>query len=100
MKLVSGLAGVDSINMNMKDKKLTVFGDVDPASVVSKLRKLFHAEILTVGPAEELETEEDDIKEEDQIAELLKAYKSYNPCMTTYYHVSSAEKNPNACVVS
>ncbi|URE26371.1 heavy metal-associated domain containing protein, partial [Musa troglodytarum] len=35
----------------------------------------------------------------EQIAELVKAYKAYNPCMTTYYSVQSAEENPNACVV-
>ncbi|KAJ7952258.1 heavy metal-associated isoprenylated plant protein 3-like [Quillaja saponaria] len=97
MKLVSGLAGVDSIELNMKDKKLTLIGDVDPAGAVSKLRKLFCAEILTVGPAKELEKKEDD-KKKDQIAELVKAY---NPYMTPYCRVSSAEdQNPNACVVS
>ncbi|KAJ7952259.1 Heavy metal-associated domain [Quillaja saponaria] len=84
MQAVSGVWGVDTIDMNMKDKKLTIIGDVDPACVLSKLRKLFHAEILTVGPAKEPEKEDD--KKEDQIAELVKAYKSYNPYMTPYYY--------------
>ncbi|CAN1264469.1 Heavy metal-associated isoprenylated plant protein 39 [Linum perenne] len=35
--------------MDMKEKKLTVTGDVDPVKVVSKLRKLFHTEIVSVG---------------------------------------------------
>lgn len=29
--------------------------------------------------------------------ELIKAYKSYNPQMTTHYYVQSAEENPNSC---
>ncbi|KAJ7944962.1 Heavy metal-associated domain [Quillaja saponaria] len=117
MKVVSGLSGIDSIAMDMKDKKLTVIGDVDPVDVVSKLRKIWHTEILAVGPAKEPEKKKDegkkdegkkdDSKKEDakkkdqneQIAELVKAYKQYNPYMTNYYHVPSAEENPNACVI-
>ncbi|XP_022737091.1 heavy metal-associated isoprenylated plant protein 39-like [Durio zibethinus] len=115
LKVVSGLSGIDSISMDMKDKKLTVTGDVDPVNVVSKLRKQWHTEILTIGPAKEEKKEgekkgggggggggkkEDDKKKEsDQIAELVKAYKAYNPHMTTYYRVVSAEENPNSCVI-
>ncbi|KAL8095847.1 uncharacterized protein LOC141688899 isoform X1 [Apium graveolens] len=65
MKVVSGLTGVDSISMDMKDKKLTVTGDIDPITIVAKLRKLCHTEILTVGPAKEPEKKKDDGKKED-----------------------------------
>ncbi|XWS61720.1 hypothetical protein CRYUN_Cryun07bG0150300 [Craigia yunnanensis] len=119
MKSVSSLSGVESISMDMKDKKLTVIGDVDPIDVVSKLRKQGYTQILTVGPAKEEkkdgakkdegkkdegkkdEGKKDDNKkkESDQIAELVKAYKAYNPHMTTYYRVLSAEENPNSCVI-
>lgn len=109
--------GVDSITMDMKDKKLTVIGDVDPINVVNKLRKQWHTEILTVGPAKEGKKDggeakkdeggggggkkgDDKKKESDQIAELVKAYKAYNPHMTTYYRVVSAEENPNSCIIS
>ncbi|OMO79593.1 hypothetical protein CCACVL1_13560 [Corchorus capsularis] len=101
--------------MDMKDKKLTVVGGVDPVDVVSKLRKLCHVEILTVGPAKEEKKDDkkddgkkdgggkkdDDKKksESEQIADLVKAYKAYNPHMTTYYRVVSAEENPNSCVI-
>ncbi|KAI4326898.1 hypothetical protein L6164_019419 [Bauhinia variegata] len=118
LKMVSSLSGVDSIAMDMKEKKLTVVGDVDPVHVVRKLRKLWQVEILTVGPAKEPDKKKDEGKKEepkkdeakkegdkkkdqnDQIAELVKAYKAYNPYLTTYYHVHSAEENPNACVIS
>ncbi|GJU65559.1 heavy metal-associated isoprenylated plant protein 39-like protein, partial [Tanacetum coccineum] len=70
MKNVSSLSGVDSIAMDMKDKKLTVTGDVDPVTVVSKLRKICHTEIVSVGPAKEPEKKDagaaDKKKEEEK----------------------------------
>ncbi|KAI7995017.1 Heavy metal-associated isoprenylated plant protein 39 [Camellia lanceoleosa] len=117
MKTVTSLTGIDSIVMDMKEKKLTVIGDVDPVIVVSKLRKLCHTTVETIGPAKEPEKKKEEPKkeeakkedgkkggdkkkdEEKQIEELVKAYKAYNPYMTQYYHVYSAEENPNACVI-
>ncbi|MBS2599586.1 cation transporter, partial [Salmonella enterica subsp. enterica serovar Typhimurium] len=115
MKKVSGLSGIESISLDMKDKKLTVTGDVDPVHIVGKLRKLCHTEIVSVGPAKEPEKKKEEPKKEepkkaepqkdpkekekDQVAELVKAYKAYNPHMTTYYYVRSAEEDPNACVI-
>ncbi|KAJ4953690.1 hypothetical protein NE237_030522 [Protea cynaroides] len=139
MKAVSSLTGIDSISMDMKERKLTVIGDVDPVHVVSKLRKLSHADIVSVGPGKEPEKKEEPKKEEpkkeeppkeepkkeepkkeekeepkkeepkkeekkeptpaEQVAELVKAYKAYNPYMTTHYYVQSTEENPNACVI-
>ncbi|KAJ6707281.1 HEAVY METAL-ASSOCIATED DOMAIN HMA-RELATED [Salix viminalis] len=63
MKTVSSLSGVDSISMDMKDKKLTVIGDVDPVNIVSKLRKVCRTEIITVGPAKEPEQKKEEPKE-------------------------------------
>ncbi|WMV49293.1 hypothetical protein MTR67_042678 [Solanum verrucosum] len=51
LKTVSALSGIDEISMDMKCKKLTVVGTVDPVSVVSRLRKFWWTEILIVGPA-------------------------------------------------
>ncbi|KAJ4773802.1 Heavy metal transport/detoxification superfamily protein [Rhynchospora pubera] len=54
MKSVSTLHGIDSIAMDMKERKMTVIGTVDPIVLVSKLRKSWHAaDIVTVGPAKE-----------------------------------------------
>ncbi|XP_044467260.1 heavy metal-associated isoprenylated plant protein 39-like isoform X2 [Mangifera indica] len=104
MKTVSGLPGVESIAMDMKDKKLTVIGDIDPVSIVSKLRKLCHTDIVSVGPAKEPEKKKADDKKKDEakkddVAELVKAYKAYNPSLTTHYYVRSAEEDPNSCVI-
>ncbi|KAG9135433.1 hypothetical protein Leryth_007194 [Lithospermum erythrorhizon] len=64
MKTVSSLPGIDEITMDMKGKKLTVIGTVDPVSVVSKLRKFWPTDIISVGPAKEPETKEEPKKEE------------------------------------
>ncbi|KAG8486119.1 hypothetical protein CXB51_019467 [Gossypium anomalum] len=110
MKAVSGLSGVDSIAIDMKDKKLIVIGEVDPVVVVSKLRKQWYTQILTVGPAKEekkdgggkkdegAKKDDNKKKESEQLAELLKAYKAYNPYMTPYHRVVLAEDHPSSCI--
>ncbi|XP_077247446.1 heavy metal-associated isoprenylated plant protein 39-like [Tasmannia lanceolata] len=110
MKAVSSLSGIDSISMDMKDQKLTVIGDVDPVNVVSKLRKAWRTDIVSVGPAKEPEKKKEEPKKEEpkkeddkkkyDITELVKAYEAFNPHMTTHYYVQSVEENPNACVIS
>ncbi|CAN1237407.1 Heavy metal-associated isoprenylated plant protein 39 [Linum grandiflorum] len=109
--------------MDMKEKKMTVIGTVDPVNVVSKLRKHWPTtDIISVGPAKEPEKKEEPKKEEapkkeeggpnkeepkkeegkkeeDPVLELVKAYRAYNPQMTSYYYVQSMEENPNACVI-
>lgn len=63
MKSVSTLHGIDSIAVDMKEKKMTVIGSVDPIDVVSKLRKSWHTDIVSVGPAKE---EKKDDKKDDK----------------------------------
>ncbi|XP_052198154.1 heavy metal-associated isoprenylated plant protein 39-like isoform X2 [Diospyros lotus] len=53
LRIVSGLAGVNAVVLDMNVKMLTVIGTVDPVRVVSKLRKFWHTEIVSVGPAKE-----------------------------------------------
>ncbi|KAI3522594.1 hypothetical protein L1887_00502 [Cichorium endivia] len=65
LKAVSTLSGIESLAMDMKDKKLTVIGDVDPVDIVGKLKKCWHTEILTVGPAKE-EKKDGDKKDGDK----------------------------------
>ncbi|XP_026378953.1 heavy metal-associated isoprenylated plant protein 39-like [Papaver somniferum] len=100
MKSVSGLSGVDSVSIDMKDKKLTVIGDVDVILIVSKLRRHCHTTIVSVGPAKEPEKKKEEPKKEatNQIVDLAYAYRAYNPHMNTYYY-QSVEENPNACVI-
>ncbi|KAE8703667.1 putative disease resistance protein [Hibiscus syriacus] len=55
------------------------------------------------GKKEEGKKEEEKKEEEkkaqpppDPVLELVKAYRAYNPHMTSYYYVQSMEENPNA----
>ncbi|KAL7229820.1 hypothetical protein ACSBR2_008385 [Camellia fascicularis] len=107
--------------MDIKDKKLTVTGDIDPVIVVAKLRKLCHTEIVTVGPAKEPEKKKEEAKKEEPkkagdekkkdskdavaVAQPLRAYQYYpgyyqqHPPVPTYYHNPSAQEDPNGCVI-
>ncbi|CAH1449178.1 unnamed protein product [Lactuca virosa] len=111
LKKVSRLSGIDSISADMKDKKLTVTGDIDPVQIVAILRKSWHTELVAVEPAKEekrdgkkeekrdgkKEDKDDDQKKKEEA--LLEAYKSYNPYMPQYYSTHSVEENPNACAI-
>ncbi|KAK3189172.1 hypothetical protein Dsin_028733 [Dipteronia sinensis] len=51
MKAVSRLSGVESVSINSDNQKFTAIGaGIDAVLVVSKLRKIFCTEILSVGP--------------------------------------------------
>ncbi|KAK0596976.1 hypothetical protein LWI29_020650 [Acer saccharum] len=124
MKTVSGMPGVDSIQMDMKDRKLTVVGDIDPVHIVGKLRKLCHTEIVSVGPAKEPEKKKEEPKKEEpkkpedkkkedakkaeELAQLQKLYQAYYNSHPNYviaqhqphyFHRSAVEEDPNACVI-
>ncbi|XP_057979641.1 heavy metal-associated isoprenylated plant protein 39 isoform X2 [Malania oleifera] len=79
MKTVSTFTGIGSISMDMKGKKLTVIGTVDPISVVSKLRKHWQADIISVGPAKEPEKKEEPKKEGPKKEEPKKEEQKEEP---------------------
>ncbi|XP_061355782.1 heavy metal-associated isoprenylated plant protein 39-like [Gastrolobium bilobum] len=109
MKEVSGLSGVESISVDMKDHKMTLMGDIDPVYVVEKLRKLCHAEIFSVGPAkgpaekkkeEEKKNVERKKDPKDELAGLVEAYEAYdNQMRQPYPHIyhRTVEQDPNGC---
>lgn len=118
------VVGIDSIAMDMKERKMTVIGNVDPVEVAVKLKKKWHTEILTVGPAKEPEKKKEEQsakkdepkkeeggkkgdqdkkkkEEEDHIARLVRAsIMDYNSHFPGHYHAVSVEENPNSCVIS
>ncbi|CAN1264484.1 Heavy metal-associated isoprenylated plant protein 12 [Linum perenne] len=116
LKRVTGISGVDSVSMDMKEKKLTVTGDVDPVKVVSKLRKLFHTEIVSVGEPKKPEAKK---KEEPAAAakkdgeggkdkktpDPVPAVPNYAPYPKSYSYNSYGRyaqvpgDDPNACVI-
>nr|DAD19540.1 TPA_asm: hypothetical protein HUJ06_021003 [Nelumbo nucifera] len=101
------MKGVSSLS----EKQLTVIGDVDPVDVVSKLRKLWHSDIVYIGPSKEPEKKEEPKKEEpkkeepkkdpveQQIQNLVKAYQAYNPHMTTLTTMSRVWKRTQMLVL-
>lgn len=67
------VVGIDEISIDLKGKKLTVIGTVDPVSVVGKLRKKsWPVHIISVGPAKEPEKKEEPKKEEPKKEEPKK----------------------------
>ena len=94
----------------MKEKKLTLTGDIDAVDVVGKLKKLCHTEILSVGPAKKEKKvkpkkgkrQKDQAKNEDSddISDFVKPCEAnYSQMRPQYYYVSSVEENPNACII-
>ncbi|KAK7380374.1 hypothetical protein VNO78_32884 [Psophocarpus tetragonolobus] len=77
MKTASGLSGIESISVDIKDMKLVLLGEIDPVSAVSKLRKWCHTEIVSVGPAKE---------EKKDSAEAPVPLMHYEP-YPLYYHM-------------
>ncbi|GLJ10159.1 hypothetical protein SUGI_0123170 [Cryptomeria japonica] len=104
LKMVAGVQGVDSVAVDMKDKKMTVIGDVDPVYLTSKLRKFSSAELVSVGPAKE-EKKEGEKKEEKKPESDAKKNKAEAPKYEVVYVPPSydsravSEENPNACVI-
>jgi hypothetical protein len=110
----NNFAGVESVEVD-KDKKMTLVGDTDPVLVVAKLRKLCHAEILSVGPAKEEKKDEpkkDDKKKEDDKKDspmIINPFVLYGTPTTyynhqmnpynSYYRAVSVEEEPNGCVI-
>ncbi|KAG5568448.1 hypothetical protein H5410_064531 [Solanum commersonii] len=60
------VVGVESISIESKEKKLTITGNIDPVSLVFKLRKLCYTDILSVGPAKEPEIKKDEGNQKDE----------------------------------
>ncbi|MQL68568.1 hypothetical protein Taro_000871 [Colocasia esculenta] len=66
-------SGIDSITMDMKEKKMTVIGVADPVDLVSKLRKFWRTDIVSIGPAKEPKPAEEPKKEEPKKEEAKPA---------------------------
>ncbi|KAI9085207.1 hypothetical protein K1719_032840 [Acacia pycnantha] len=98
MKTASGISGVESVNMDTKDKKLTVTGDIDPVKVVEKLRKLCHTEIVSVEAAEKKAEEKIENIAHAIVPASLSYSRVYYP--PPPYYVGTVEEYPNSgCVI-
>ncbi|KAH9316502.1 hypothetical protein KI387_025129, partial [Taxus chinensis] len=48
LQTIAGIQGVDSVTVDLKEKKITVIGDADPVVLTSKLRKSRFTELVSV----------------------------------------------------
>lgn len=94
MQVVTSFGGIGSLSMDLKENKLTVSGEFDPVKVVSKLRKSWRTEILSVGTGKEDEGKKDEGKKNEDLAKALQTYYS---TPITYYYVPHEE--PPSCVI-
>ncbi|XP_074294230.1 heavy metal-associated isoprenylated plant protein 12-like [Silene latifolia] len=105
MKMVSSLFGIDSISMDMKERKLTLTGDIDAVTIVSKLRKVYNTQIISVGPVKEPEKKKDEPKKDEpkKLEYIYPAHKMMTGYVQGYptipYYAKSIEEDPNACVI-
>ncbi|XP_028796714.1 heavy metal-associated isoprenylated plant protein 39-like isoform X1 [Neltuma alba] len=99
MRTVSGIQGVDSVSVDMNENKMTVVGGIDPVIVAGKLRKLSHADILSVEPVKDEPKKEEPKKEEPKKPEEVPwVWYPYNPPYP-YCYVTPVEQNPVGCVI-
>eukprot|EP01018_Ginkgo_biloba_P027503 Gb_38912 [translate_table: standard] len=94
LKVVAGVEGVDSVSIDMKEKKITVIGEADPVFLTGKLRKFGHTELESVGPAKE---EKKDEKKNEKAATPPTIV--YLPSNYGYSDNVVSDENPNACVI-
>jgi hypothetical protein len=50
LEIIASVEGVDSIAMDMKEKKITVMGEADPVSLKIQLRRIGFTQLISVGP--------------------------------------------------
>ncbi|KAK9665415.1 hypothetical protein RND81_14G111300 [Saponaria officinalis] len=101
------IVGLDSISVDMKERKLTLTGDIDPVIIVSKLRKVYQTEIISVGPVKEPEKKKDEPKKEEpkgpaQLKPNFVYPPYYHPHLyntNTPYYAKNVDEDPNACVI-
>ena len=99
LKAVAGVEGVDSVSIDMKEKKITVIGEADPVFLTAKLRKFGYTDLLSVGPAKE--EKKDDKKPDEKKNEKAATLPTivYLPSNYGYSYNVVSDENPNACVI-
>ncbi|KAL4317629.1 heavy metal-associated isoprenylated plant protein 12-like isoform X1 [Arachis ipaensis] len=103
MKKVSSLSGVESISVDMENKKFAIIGEMDPVDVVEKLRKLCNAEMVSVGPAKEdkpyygMEFLTNIKSSSSNSDPIITFHEAYPPLNYYYYQMGPPLYNNNQC---
>ncbi|XP_059645329.1 heavy metal-associated isoprenylated plant protein 43-like [Cornus florida] len=111
LKAVTGLEGVDKVEVDEAKGTLTVTGDADPYEIIVRTRKAGkHAEVVSIGPppappkqdAKKPEEKKPDDKKPDQKAQAEIQYPynwpMYQP-MPIIQVVRSEEPNPSCSIM-
>lgn len=95
------IAGVESVAVDMKEKKITVIGEADPIFLTVKLRKFGFGftELLSVGPAKEEKKPEAAKKEEKKPDPPQVVYLNPSSYPPYPYTVVTENYNPNTCTI-
>uniref|UniRef100_A0A7C8YZK7 HMA domain-containing protein n=1 Tax=Opuntia streptacantha TaxID=393608 RepID=A0A7C8YZK7_OPUST len=105
MKMVSTVPGLESISVDVKENKMTLTGDIDPVTAVAKLRKVYQADIISVGPAKEPEKKKKDepkkTEEPKKTQEPVTAFQVHPQYLYPTHHCvcTCVEEDPNPCVI-
>ncbi|CAN1254931.1 Probable disease resistance protein RPP1 [Linum perenne] len=86
MKVACGIAGVESLSFDPKGKKLTVIGDFDMVKMVRKLRRLFHTEIISIGPAKKQDEKKEEDRKDKKVTYSLAGSGSFTYHCNNIYH--------------
>lgn len=106
MKMVAGIEGVHSIDVDVKNNKITVVGDADPVCLIAGLRKFGSADLVSVGPfkvepEKKPEKKPEPVKPKEQDSKQNVTYivlpPSCDRCSGYTYYLS--DENPNACSI-
>jgi len=98
MTAVAAVEGVESVAVDLKERKITVIGDADPVCLTVKLRKFGCTELLSVGPAKEEKKAEGEKKEETKKDGGKKDEKKVEPPTIVYVTPSSYAPYPYTVV--
>ncbi|XP_057842354.1 heavy metal-associated isoprenylated plant protein 13 [Cryptomeria japonica] len=105
LKVVAKVEGVDSVAVDMDEKKMTVIGEVDPVNVTTKLRKsgFCFAELMSVELTKEDKTEggiqDVEVAEIPNVFYVQRPYYDYTYVERPYYGYSYVHDNPGACTI-
>lgn len=100
METIAGIEGVVSIDVDEKDRKITVIGDADPVCLTASLRKFGFADLVSVGPSKEPKPNnpgpekkpEPDKKQQDKKTEPDKKGAEKNPTEQKASEKKAADK--------
>ncbi|GAA0184094.1 hypothetical protein Leryth_007012 [Lithospermum erythrorhizon] len=113
LKAVSGLQGVDKVEIDGTKKTLTVTGDADPFEIIQRTKKTgLFSEVVTVGPPQKPnEPKKADEKKDDKKKDEKKQHQPHIQMLHPNYdfypyperpqivYMTRPDPNPECCIM-